>query len=253
MHRRTIVAGLLWCMGSAAHAQWSYLGPTQGGDVYVALASRSKADGHGRLRLLANLDQPRTERDGSTYRSSVAIQEFDCPGRRVRQGERHTFGDLFAKGTSRPTPLHDEPWKAVPAGSRADGLLRLACDETPLLDLPTRDWLKQPLVPGSQTLRYDPSHTLRDGDRLSLRWLMEEPPANVRPPAGYAAKSTEAEMTIDCSKGLILSTTGLGRASTQGQGTAVVIATVLTEVPLDNGLPEGLAALARQLCSSGRT
>ncbi|PTT92187.1 hypothetical protein DBR42_02520 [Pelomonas sp. HMWF004] len=189
MRRGTVTSGLLLCLVLPAHADWSYIGPTAGGEVFVDLASRALQGNLGRVRVMANFDQPRAEQGGSKYRSSSSVQEFDCAGRRLHLLSRQTHDATFAQGASRATPMSaPDPWKTVPAGMRAEGMLALACADQPLLDAPTRDWPRQHLVTGSQTLRHDPSHTRRDGDLLSLRWLMQAPPADAQPPARAASQ-----------------------------------------------------------------
>ncbi|WP_157281789.1 surface-adhesin E family protein [Pelomonas sp. Root1237] len=234
-----------------AHADWSYVGPTAAGEMFVDLASRERQGDLGRVRVMANFDQPRAEQGGAKYRSSSSVQEFDCSGRRLHLLSRQTHDAAFAQGASRVTRMPaPDPWKAVPAGTRAEGMLALACADQPLLDAPTRDWPRQPLVTGSQTLRHDPTHTRRDGDLLSLRWLMQSPPADAHPPASHAAQSTEVETTLSCSRQVALASTGAGRAAREGQGAAVVIAVITSESALADTLPPELEVVARKLCAA---
>lgn len=251
MRRSTVASGLLLCLALPAHADWSYLGPTSGGEVFVDLASRVRQGNLGRVRVVANFDQPRAEQGGAHYRSSSSVQEFDCAGRRLHLLSRQTHDGAFGLGASRVTPMQaPDSWKAVPVGTRAEGMLALACAAQPLLDLPTRDWPRQPLVAGSQTLRHDPAHTRRDGDLLSLRWLMQAPPADARPPVSHVARSTEVDTIISCSRQLALTSTGIGRATVEGQGAAMVVAVVTAESALADTLPPELEALARGLCAA---
>lgn len=251
MRRGTVASGLLLCLVLPAHADWSYLGPTAGGEVFVDLASRERQSNLGRVRVMANFEQPRAEPGGAKYHSSSSVQEFDCAGRRLHLLSRQTHDGTFAQGASRATPMPaPDPWKAVPAGTRAEGMLALACANQPLLDAPTRDWPHQPLVAGSQTLRHDPMHTRRDGDLLSLRWLMQAPPADVRPPISHMTRSTEVDTTVSCSRQVALTSTGIGRAAVEGQGAATVIAVVTAESALADTLPPELEALVRGLCAA---
>lgn len=251
MRRGTVASGLLLCLVLPAHADWSYLGPTAGGEVFVDLASRARQGNLGRVRVMANFDQPRAEQSGLKYRSSSSVQEFDCAGRRLHLLSRQTHEATFAQGASRATPMPaPDPWKAVPAGSRAEGMLALACADQSLLDAPTRDWPRQPLVAGSQTLRHDPTHTRRDGDLLSVRWLMQAPPADAQPPASHAAQSTEVETTLSCGRQVALASTGIGRAAREGAGAAVVIVVVTAESALSDALPPELEVIARKLCAA---
>ena len=251
MTRATVLLTVLLPLSFSAYADWSYLGPLPaGGDAYLDLASRSQADGRSRIRLLANYSASHAERDGTSIRSSTSVQEFECATRRAHLLERRVHEGPFAQGVTRVTPVRDDPWRDVPPGSRGESVLAVACPAWTLVDAPTNDWAAQPLVPGSPNLRYDRAHTQHHGQRLTLRWMMEQAPDGLQPPAGHSAASTEAEMDIDCDRRRILSTVGIGHSEASGRGSAVTISARTQEDALDDSLPAPLAALARRLCAA---
>jgi len=251
MFRTSVLLTFLLPVAFSAQADWSYFGQLPaGGEAYLDLSSRSRTSDHSRLRLLANYAAPHGERDGTSIRSSTSIQEFECTARRTRLLERRVYEAPYGQGASRFTPVKDDPWKDVPPGSRGASLMAVACAAMPLIDAPTQDWSVQPLVPDSSTLRYDHSHLQRQGQRLTLRWLMEQAPGGLQAPASHKAASTEVEMSIDCDKRIILATMGIGRAEADGRGAAVTISAVVQEQALDEGLPGPLLALANKWCSA---
>jgi hypothetical protein len=251
MFRTRILLAALLLASFSAHADWSYFGQLPaGGEAYLDLASRSTTDKQSRIRLLANYSAPHAERDGTSILSSTSIQEFECTAHRTRLLDRRVHDGSFGQGASRVTSVQGDTWKDVPAGSRGASLMTVACVAMPLIDAPTRDWSAQPLVPGSTTLRYDPSHTKRDGQRLIIRWLMEQAPGGLQPPASHKAASTEAQMSIDCGTRTILATLGIGRAEAAGRGAPVTISAVTQAQALDQGLPGPLMALASERCAA---
>ena len=250
--RARLLLAVLLSVSFGAHAEWSYFGalPAGAGDAYVDLLSRSQVGDRSRIRFLANYAAPHVERDGTSIRSSTSTQEFECAARRTHLLERQVHDASFAQGATRATQLHDQPWQAIAPGSRGESLMALACSPLSLVVAPTRDWTAQPLVAGSVDLRYDPAHTQRQGQMLSLRWLMEQAPEGLQPPEDHKAASTEVEMGIDCDKQRILSTTGLGRSASNGRGSAATISARTQEDALDQALPAPLATLVRKLCSA---
>ena len=252
LQRAKLLLAILLPVSFGAHAEWSYFGPLPegSGDAYVDLLSRSQTGDRSRIRLLANYAAPHVEPDGTSIRSSTSTQEFECATRRAHLLERHVHDASFAQGSTRAAEIHDQPWQVIPPGSRGESLMAVACAPATLLMAPTRDWTAQPLVMGSQSLRYDPAHTQRRGQNLSLRWLMEQAPEGLQPPDDHRAVSTEAEMSIDCDKRRILSTTGIGRSAPNGRGSAATVSARIQEDALDQGLPAPLATLALRLCEA---
>lgn len=235
----------------AAFADWTYLGPLPArGDVFVDLASRVKDQKQASLRLLANYAAPHAEPNGTRILSAVSVQGFECGPGTTRLQDRRTYEGRFAQGKAQVAHVPDGPWQEVPPASRGMEMMVVACLPVPLLDQPTKDWASEPVVAGDMPLRYDRDHTRREGRRLTLRWLMEQPPAGLQPPPGYVAASTEVETFIDCGKPGAVMSVGLGRSKPQGQGAAVAISVNSKAASLDDAMPPPLATLARQLCAA---
>jgi len=134
-----IIAGVLGAAASAQDATWTGAVLDDGwgdgrftsdGDMIIfRRPAPAGPDGHPRLQLRYEYRDGQ-KMGGKTYLSMLALDEYDCAGRRFRNLRTAAFTAHNAQGESRQAPAETGPWEQ-PAPNTVDAKsLAVACGGT---------------------------------------------------------------------------------------------------------------------------
>lgn len=93
------------CAG-AAQAEWTFVGTSAAGEVYIDPLTMAQRESSRRINQLINLAHPSTSGD----RSVREIVDYDCTHQRLNHRETHTFSLPMGEGSITSTEAETDGW-----------------------------------------------------------------------------------------------------------------------------------------------
>lgn len=117
----------LFAATGSAKAEWTMVSTSNSGAAYADLNSIRRAGGTVKMFTMRDLITPR-EVGNKSYRSIVALEEYDCADRRNRTLQSSAYAEQMRNGENIYT-AQDTPWQwSYPEpGTIAETFMNIAC------------------------------------------------------------------------------------------------------------------------------
>ena len=124
--KKLLLGLMLLLVSGAASAEWMYAGETEHHTFYVDRATIRKNGNF--VKMWSLVDYKKAEVfGGKAFLSRRTQEEFECKEEKMRLLAITTFSGQMLSGTVNYTDNKTEEWMAVPPGSGAEALWKIAC------------------------------------------------------------------------------------------------------------------------------
>lgn len=118
-----LALGLCTAGVSTAQAQWTLIGTSAAGEIYIDPLTLTQRAGARRIDQLVNLAHPSASGD----RSVREIVDYDCTGKRLLHRESHTFSMPMGEGSITSTEAESNAWTDWSSQTLGESLGRAVC------------------------------------------------------------------------------------------------------------------------------